>query len=74
MPYKELKYELINELIDIIENSFDKISKYLKYYDKLKIAKKVILSNIDLFRKKLRSSRLIELLGVDNKSQNIIMY
>ena len=74
LPYKELKYELINELIDIIENSFDKISKYLKYYDKLKIAKKVILSNIDLFRKKLRSSRLIELLGVDNKSQNIIMY
>jgi hypothetical protein len=74
LPYEEIKYELINELINIIENNYDKILEYFKDENKLKILRKVILSNIDLFRDEFRNSRLIELLGIDNKSQNMIIY
>jgi len=74
LPYKEIKYKLINELIDIIENNHDKILEYLKDEIKLEKARKVILYNIDLFKDKLRNSRLIELFGINIKSQNMLIY
>ena len=74
LPYKEIKYKLINELIDIIENNHDKILEYLKDEIKLEKARKVILYNIDLFKGKLRNSRLIELFGINIKSQNMLIY
>jgi len=74
LPYKEVKYKLINELIDIMENNCDKILEYLKDESKLEKARKVILYNIDLFRHNLRNSRLIELFGINIKSQNMAIY
>jgi len=74
LPYEELKYELVNELIDIIENNFDEILKYLNDEGKLEIVRKFILSNISLIEDKLRNPRIIELFMIKNKSQNVIMY
>ena len=74
LPYEELKYELVSELIDIIENNCDEILKYLNYEGKLEILRKFILSNISLIEDKLRNPRIIELFMIKNKSQNVIMY
>jgi len=74
LPYEEIKYELINELIDIIENNYNKILEYLKDENKLETARKVILYNIDLFKHKLRNLGLIELFGINIKMQNMIIY
>ena len=74
LPYKEVKYKLINELIDIMENNCDKILEYFKDESKLEKVRKVILYNIDLFRHNLRNSRLIELFGINIKSQNMVIY
>jgi len=74
LPCKEIKNKLIIELIDIIENNYDKILECFKDINNLKLVKKVILSNIDLFRDKLKNSRLIALFGVDYKSKNTIIY
>jgi len=69
LPYKEIKYELIN----IMKNNYDKILEYFKDKKKLEIARKAILSDIDLFWDELRNSMLIELFGINSKSQNIII-
>ena len=74
LPCEEIKYELIVELIDIIKNNYTKISEYFKDENKIKLARKVILSNIELIKDELRDLRLIELLGIDNKSKSMIMY
>jgi len=74
LPFEEIKYELIVELIDIIKNNYTKISEYFKDENKLKLARKVILSNIELIKDELRDLRLIELLGIDNKSKSMIIY
>ena len=74
LPCEEIKNKLIIELIDIIENNYDKILECFKDINNLKLVKKVILSNIDLFRDKLKNSRLIALFGVDYKSKNTIIY
>jgi len=75
LPYEEIKYELIAELIDIIKNNYKKISEYfIKDENKLRLARKVILSNIDLIKDELRDSRLIELLRIDIKSKSMIIY
>ena len=75
LPYEEIKYELIAELIDIIKNNYKKISEYfIKDENKLRLARKVILSNIDLIKDELRDSRLIELLRMDSKSKSMIIY
>ena len=74
LPCEEIKYELIVELIDIIKNNYTKISEYFKDENKLKLARKVILSNIELIKDELRDLRLIELLGIDNKSKSMIIY
>ena len=74
LPCEEIKYELIVELIDIIKNNYAKISEYFKDENKIKLARKVILSNIELIKDELRDLMLIELLGIDNKSKSMIMY
>ena len=74
LPYKKIKYELIMELINMIENNYDKISECLKDENKLIKFRKVILSNIEFIRGKLINSRTIELLRLYNKSKNIIIY
>jgi len=74
LPYEEMKNELIIELINMIENNYDKISEYFKNESKLIMARKVISSNIGLLRGKLRNPRLTGLLHIDNKSQNMIIY
>ena len=74
LPYEEIKYELIKELIDTIKNNYKKISEYFKDENKLKLARKVILSNIELTKNDLRDLRLIKLLGIDNKSKSMTIY
>jgi len=70
LPYKEVIIDLIN----IIENNYDKMQEYFKDESKMIKIREVILSNIYLLRDKLRNSNLIGLLEIDNKSQNIIIY
>ena len=74
LPHEEIKHELITELINIIKNNYKNISEYFKDENKLKLARKVILSNIELIKDELRDLRLIELLGIDNKSKSMIIY
>jgi len=74
LPYKGIKRKLIMKLMNIIENNYDKISEYFKDESKLTKARKVILSNIYFLGDKFRNSRSIGLLGIDNKSQNMIIY
>jgi len=74
LPYEEIKYKLIKELIDIMKNNCDKILEYLKDESKMELARKVILSNIHLLGDEFRNSRVIEILGIYNKSQNMIIY
>ena len=74
LPCEEIKYELIIELINIIKNNYNEILEYLRDENKMKIARKAILSNIDLIRDKFRDSSLIELFGIYNNSKNIIIY
>ena len=74
MPHEEIKHELITELINIIKNNYKNISEYFKDENKLKLARKVILSNIELIKDELRDLRLIEPLGIDNKSKSMIIY
>ena len=76
-PCEEIKFKLITELIDITENNNEihyKISEYLK--DEIKIIKfrELILPVVELSWSKFRNSSLIGLLGINNKSQNIMMY
>ena len=73
-PYEEIKYELIIELINIIENYCNEKSEHFKDENKLINTRKVILSNIDLIMDKLRSPKLIEILKIDYKSKNMIIY
>ena len=70
LPFKEIIIDLIN----IIENNYDKISEYFKDESKLKILRKGILYNIDLLGGEFMNSRLIDFLGIDNKSKNMIIY
>ena len=74
LPCEEIKHELIIELINIMKNNYNKILEYFRDESKLKMARKVILSNINLISDEFIDSRLIELLGIYNKSQNIIIY
>ena len=74
LPFEEIKYKLIIKLINIIKNNYNKILEYFKDENKMKLARKVILSNIDLIGGELRDLKLFELLGIDNKSKNIIIY
>jgi len=73
-PHEEIKYKFIMELINIIENYYDIMPEYFKDKRKLIAARKAILSNISLVKDKLRNPRLTGLLGIDNKSQNTIIY
>ena len=74
-PYEEIKYKLIIELINFIENNYNNSLEYFtKNKSKLILLRKLLLSNISLFDKELISSRLIDLLGVDNKPKNMIIY
>ena len=73
-PQEEIKYKFIMELINIIENYYDIMPEYFKDKRKLIAARKAILSNISLVKDKLRNPRLTGLLGIDNKSQNTIIY
>ena len=74
LPYKEIKYKLINELINIMKNNYYEILEYFKDESKLIKARKVILSNIEFFVDILIDPILIEKLGIYNKSQNMIIY
>ena len=74
LPFEEIKYKLIIKLINIIKNNYNKILEYFKDENKMKLARKVILSNIDLIEGELRDLKLFELLGIDNKSKNMIIY
>jgi len=74
-PYEEIKYKLIIELINIIKNNYNESFEYFKKNESKLIAlRKLFLPNISLFGKELISSNLIELLGVDNKPKNMIIY
>ena len=57
-----------------MKSNYNKILEYFKDENKLITARKVILSNIKSIEEKLIDSGLIELLGIDNKSQNMIIY
>jgi len=72
--HEEIKCKFIMELINIIEKYYDIMPEYFKDKRKLIAARKEILSNISLVKDKLRNPRLTGLLGIDNKSQNIIIY
>jgi len=74
LPCEEIKYELITDLIQIIENNYYEALEYFKDERKLIKVREVILSNIRLIWDKFRNSRLIELLGINNKSQNTMIY
>ena len=74
LPYEEIKYELIMDSINIMKNNYDKILEYFKDKSKFTKFRKLILSNIKLFRNELRNSLLIELLDINSKSQNMIIY
>ena len=74
LPYKEIKYKLITELINIMKNNYHEIVEYFKDESKLKKARKVILSNIEFFRYILSDPILIEILGIYNKSKNMMIY
>jgi len=74
LPYKEIKYKLINELINIMKNNYYEILEYFKDESKLIKARKVILSNIKFFRDISSDPILIEKLGICNKSQNMMIY
>ena len=73
-PYEEVKHKLIIELINIIENYYNEVLEYFKDESKLIKARKLIFSNIGLLKGKLRDPRLIDLLGIDGKSKNMIIY
>jgi hypothetical protein len=74
LPYEEIRHELIDELIDIMENNYYETLEYLKDENNLEKVRKLILYNIDLFRRKSRNLRLIELSRINIKSQNMIIY
>ena len=74
LPCEETKYELITDLIQIIENNYYEALEYFKDERKLIKVREVILYNIRLIWDKFRNSRLIELLGINNKSQNTMIY
>ena len=71
-PYEDIKCKFIIELINIVENNYNKI--HLKDEINLIRMREVILSSIDLIWDKLKNSRLIELLWIDNKLKNMIIY
>ena len=73
-PYEEIKFNLIIELINIMEKNYNKIYKYFKGEAKLIKLREIILSNIHLLEKEFINSRLIGILGIKNKSQNLIIY
>jgi len=76
-PCEEIKFKLITELIDITENNNEihyKISEYLKDERKIIKFRELILPVVELSWSKFRNSSLIGLLGINNKSQNIMMY
>ena len=72
-PCEKIKYKFIKDLINIIKNNYNTISNFFKDKSKLIMARKIILSNIDLLGDEFRNSRSIELLGIDNKSKNMII-
>jgi len=74
LPYKEIKYKLITELINIMKNNYHEIVEYFKDESKLTKARKVILSNIEFFMYILSDPILIEILGIYNKSKNMMIY
>ena len=73
-PCEEVKYKLIIELINIIENNYDIALEYFKDKNKLIKARKIILNNIGLLGNEFRNYRLIELLEIDIKPKNMIIY
>ena len=76
-PCEEIKFKLITELIDITENNNEihyKISEYFKDERKIIKFRELILPVVELSWSKFRNSSLIGLLGINNKSQNIMMY
>ena len=72
-PCEKIKYKFIKDLINIIKNNYNTISNFFKDKSKLIMARKIILYNIDLLGDEFRNSRSIELLGIDNKSKNMII-
>ena len=73
-PCEKIKHKLIKGLINITNNNYNTISEYLKDKNKFIRVRKILLSNIELLGDEFRNSRLIELLGIDNKSKNMIIY
>jgi len=57
-----------------MEKNYNKIYKYFKGEAKLIKLREIILSNIHLLEEEFSNSRLIGILGINNKSQNLIIY
>jgi hypothetical protein len=70
LPHEEIIMDLVNE----IENDYYKILEYFKDERKMMKFKELILPIIYSLHGKLRNSRLTDLLGINTKSQNIIIY
>jgi len=71
---EEITKELIIELVNMMENNFGKIAEYFRdisRIEKTKIARKVVIENIDLFKDKPRSQLLFDLLNISTKSFNV---
>jgi hypothetical protein len=66
--------EMIIEIINMTKEGDVRILEHFKDESKIKILRKGILSNIESLGDEFRSSKLIELLGIYNKSQNMIIY
>ena len=66
--------EMIIEIINMTKEGDGRILEHFKDESKIKILRKGILSNIESLGDEFRSSKLIELLGIYNKSQNMIIY
>jgi len=64
----------MTDLIQIIENNYYEMSEYFEDERKLIKVREAVLSNISLIWDKFRNSKLIELLGINNKSQNTMIY
>jgi len=62
------------DLVNEIENDYYKILEYFKDERKMMKFKELILPIIYSLHGKLRNSRLTDLLGINTKSQNIIIY
>jgi len=74
LPYEEIKCELAIKLVNMIKNNYNKVLKHLKDERKMRVARKIILSNISFVMDELRDTRLTNLLNIDVKSHNMEIY